>query len=79
MTGAHTVFYSWQDDIPSKDCRSFIEQASAINQLAQDVTLDEAVRQEGLAMDKDTAGVAGSPPIFDTIFRKIDAAAASTM
>lgn len=78
MTGAHTVFYSWQDDIPSKDCRSFIEQAlaKAISQLARDLSIDEAVRQEGLAMDKDTAGVAGSPPIVDTIFRKIDAAAA---
>lgn len=75
---AHTVFYSWQTDTSAKDCRSFIEKAltKAIEQLAQDISIDEAIREEGLTLDKDTKGVAGTPPIVDTIFRKIDAAGA---
>jgi hypothetical protein len=75
---AHTVFYSWQTDAPAKDCRNFIERAlvKAIERLAQDISIDNAIRQEGLALDKDTKGVAGTPPIVDTIFQKIDAAGA---
>jgi hypothetical protein len=74
----HTVFYSWQTDTPTKDCRNFIERAlaKAIEQLAQDLSIDEATREQGLALDKDTKGVAGTPPIVDTIFRKIDSAGA---
>jgi hypothetical protein len=72
----HTVFYSWQTDTPAKDCRNFIERAlaKAIELLAQDLSIDEATREQGLALDKDTKGVAGTPPIVDTIFRKIDSA-----
>lgn len=43
----------------------------AIKNLRQDLTVEAAVR-EGLAIDRDTKGVAGSPPIIDTIFQKID-------
>src|SRR6185312_4303549 len=73
----HTVFYSWQADTPPKVGRTFIEKSlgKAIEQLAADVSVDAAIR-EGLALDKDTKGVAGTPPIVDTIFRKIDSAAA---
>lgn len=73
----HTVFYSWQADTPPKVGRTFIEKSlgKAIEQLAADVSVDVAIR-EGLAVDKDTKGVAGTPPIVDTIFRKIDSAAA---
>ena len=73
----HTVFFSWQADTPSSSGRNFIEKAAtaAIKQLAQDLEVDEAIR-DGLEVDRDTRGVAGTPPIVDTIFFKIDAAAA---
>jgi hypothetical protein len=74
---AHTVFFSWQTDTPSKGGKNFVAKApnKAIEQLAEDLTIDEAIR-EGLAVDKDTKGVAGTPAIVETIFRKIDAAGA---
>jgi hypothetical protein len=74
---AHTVFFSWQTDTPSKGGKNFIEKAlsKAIEQLAEEITIDQANR-DGLAVDKDTEGVAGTPPIVDTIFRKIDASGA---
>ena len=73
----HPIFFSWQTDTPSKSGKNFIEKAltRAIEQLAEDLTIDQAIR-EGLAVDKDTKGVAGTPPVVDTIFRKIDAASA---
>jgi hypothetical protein len=71
-----TVFFSWQRDTSATEGRNFIERAleRAIGIVAADVALEEAVR-EGLEVDRDTKGVAGQPPIVDTIFRKIDAAA----
>ena len=71
-----TVFFSWQSDRPSKEGRNLIEASlkDAIAQLASDAEVEEAVR-DGLALDKDTQGVPGSPSIIDTIFNKIDAAA----
>ena len=71
-----TIFFSWQSDRPSKEGRSFIEQAlkDAVIRVARDLTIDEAIR-EGLEIDKDTKGVPGSPSIVDTIFSKIDRAA----
>jgi len=75
---AHTVFYSWQTDASAKDCRNLIERCltKAVEQLSQDVSIDQAIRDQGMAVDKDTKGVAGTPPIVDTIFKKIDAAGA---
>ncbi len=71
-----TVFYAWQSDLPSKEGRNFIEKAlkTALERLAADATLEYAIR-DGLALDKDTKGVPGSPPIFDTIRKKIMEAA----
>lgn len=59
------LFYSWQMDRPSKLCRDFIRRA-----------LDEAaaiLATKGfeLQIDSDTKGVAGTPPITETILRKI--------
>jgi hypothetical protein len=73
----HKIFYSWQTDTPARDCRSLIERSlnRAIELLGQDLSIDKAIREGGLALDKDTKGVAGSPPIVETIFRKIDASA----
>ena len=70
-----TVFFSWQADTPTIAGRNLIERAlaRAVLRIGQDTTVEEAVRE--LVIDRDTMGVAGSPPIVETIFRKIDGAA----
>jgi hypothetical protein len=72
---AQTVFFSWQSDTPYANGRNFIRAAldQACKNIAADTTIDESVRE--LEADSDTQGVAGQPPIVDTIFKKIDAAA----
>lgn len=69
-----TIFFSWQLDTSPTTGRNLVERAleRAVARLGDDVELEEAVRD--LAIDKDTEGVAGSPPIVDTIFKKIDGA-----
>lgn len=86
-----TIFYSWQSDLDTKTCRNFIERAllKAIEQI-QDAELEDADRPlddvsdgaacfplatGGLILDKDTVGIPGSPPIAETIFKKIEQAA----
>lgn len=65
---ALTVFYSWQSDRSSKVCRDFISRA-----------LDDAVarlsvrRGLEIAVDSDTRGVPGTPPVNQTILNKIEA------
>ncbi len=70
-----TLFYSWQLDRPAKTGRNLIERAlqRAIGILREDIELDEPIR-DSLEVDRDTKGVAGTPPIVETIFNKIDAA-----
>jgi hypothetical protein len=70
-----TVFFSWQADTATKVGRNFIERAleRAAARIGDDTNVEEAVRD--LEIDRDTRGVPGSPPIVDTIFRKIDNAA----
>ncbi|HEY3911956.1 MAG TPA: hypothetical protein VGM07_19010 [Stellaceae bacterium] len=70
-----TVFFSWQADASTRDGRNFIERAlkKAAERIGNDATVEEAVRE--LSVDRDTKGVPGSPPIVETIFRKIDQAA----
>jgi hypothetical protein len=67
-----TIFFSWQSDTPD---RNFIRGAleDACRALGRDTTTDEAPRD--LNVDSDTQDVPGQPPIVETIFRKIDAAA----
>jgi len=69
-----TVFYSWQSDTPADFNRTFIERAiqEALNRLQSDAELEEALRGSTVELDSDTKGVAGSPPITDTILRKIE-------
>jgi hypothetical protein len=69
-----TVFYSWQSDSPSNLNRSFIERAlqKALERLHSDATLENALRDTKIELDKDTQGVAGSPPIAETILQKIE-------
>ena len=62
------VFYSWQSDLPNATNRGLIHQAleQAASAIAGDVSIDvEPV------VDRDTAGVAGSPDIAGTILDKI--------
>ena len=70
-----TVFFSWQADTETKVGRNFIERAleRAAVRIGGDANVEEAVRD--LSVDRDTKDVPGSPPIVDTIFRKIDDAA----
>ena len=72
---AETVFFSWQADTPTLTGRNFVERAleRAIGRVNDQLEVDEPER-EGVVIDKDTKGVAGQPPIVDTIFKKIDAA-----
>jgi len=75
---AETIFFSWQSDTKSNIGRTFIEGAlnAAIDELHAKLRVEEPDRETELKIDKDTVGVAGSPPIVDTIFAKIDKAVA---
>ena len=70
---AFTIFYSWQSDIPSKINRNFIEDAlkKAILKIKQEITVQKALRDNDIKLDKDTKDVPGIPPIVDVIFEKI--------
>jgi hypothetical protein len=70
-----TVFFSWQIDTEAKVGRNFIERAlnRAAARIGGDANVEKAVRD--LSVDRDTKNVPGSPPIVDTILRKIDNAA----
>jgi len=72
---AKHVFFSWQSDTPNKVGRSFLKDIleEVCASMASDTTLDEVLRD--VAVDSDTQGVAGQPPIVETIFKKIDATA----
>jgi hypothetical protein len=73
---AYTVFFSWQSDRSPQEGRNLIESAikSAIQKLGTDTEFVESLR-DGLSLDKDTKGVPGNPPIFETILKKIDQSA----
>jgi hypothetical protein len=69
-----TVFFSWQSNTPTNAGRNFLRKAleDACAAVAADASIDEPLRN--LEVDSDTQGVAGQPPIVETIFKKIDAA-----
>jgi hypothetical protein len=71
----NTIFFSWQADRETTGGRNLIKLAleRATSQTGTGTEVEEAVRD--FKVDRDTKGVAGSPPIVDTIFRKIDQAA----
>jgi hypothetical protein len=73
---AATIFFSWQADRATLGGRNLLERAleSAIGRLGEQADLEEADRNE-FVLDKDTKDVPGFPPIAQTIFQKIDAAA----
>ncbi|MEO8154467.1 MAG: hypothetical protein ABI605_15460 [Rhizobacter sp.] len=66
-----TVFYSWQSDLPSAGNRNLIEDAlkRAIRAIARDA--DSAIEP---VLDRDTANLAGTPDIAQSILTKISTA-----
>jgi hypothetical protein len=65
------VFYSWQSDLPNATNRGFI--GRALEAAAKALKNDDSIQVEPV-IDRDTAGVPGSPNIAETVFRKIDQA-----
>lgn len=72
----NTVFFSWQSDTPNPIGRTFLRKVlvEVCAEITADASVEEAFRN-GLRVDSDTEGVAGQPPIAETILKKIDAAA----
>lgn len=64
-----TVFYSWQSDLPNSINRGFIE--DALERAVKNIRNDDSISIEPV-LDRDTAGIPGSPDIAATIFSKID-------
>lgn len=64
-----TVFYSWQSDRPSNLCKNFIK--LALDQAAELLNADAALGVT-VVIDSDTQGIPGTPPVNDTILRKIE-------
>lgn len=71
---ASKIFFSWQVDTPPSVGRNFIRSVldKACERITADASVEEAAR--GIEVDSDTQGIAGQPPIVDTIFKKIDGA-----
>jgi hypothetical protein len=67
----HTIFYSWQSDLPNSTNRGFIE--DCLSRAIKEVRADEELKLDP-CLDRDTSGVPGSPDIAATIFEKIKAA-----
>ena len=72
----HHIFFSWQSDTRTLTGRNLVERAlqRAIAAIAADADIDPADRE--LAVDRDSVDVPGSPPLVETIFGKVDRAAA---
>lgn len=66
-----TAFYAWQSDRPSNVGRHFIRKAldDAARRLSEDPALEVEV-----VIDADTEGIVGTPPVTETILKKICAA-----
>lgn len=63
-----TVFYIWQSDLLNSTNRGFIQRA--LEDAAKSIKTDDTLDIEPI-IDRDTAGVPGSPEIAKTIFEKI--------
>lgn len=63
-----TIFYSWQSDLDGAGNRNFIE--DALKRALKSIKKDEAETIEPV-LDRDTAGLSGSPSITESIFEKI--------
>jgi hypothetical protein len=67
-----TIFYSWQSDLPNNTNRGFIQEQ--LEAAVTELKITEQLKVDPV-VDRDTAGVAGSPDIGLTIFSKISKAA----
>ena len=69
---AFRIFHAWQSDRPANVCRTLIRRAldKAREQLENDLDVQDVVRN-GVLIDQDTQGEAGSPSVAEMIFRKI--------
>jgi hypothetical protein len=70
------IFWAWQSDTPGKTGRHFVCDAliDAIKILKQPEDVEEptkAENRESMHLDQDRQDVTGSPPLADTIKRKI--------
>jgi len=65
----HVIFYSWQSDLDPALTRNFIEEA--LSRAVKNMNRDEDILVDAV-IDRDTSGVAGTPGISETIFRKLD-------
>lgn len=65
------VFYSWQSDLPNKTNCGFIQ--DALEKAAKSLRSDDFIEVEPV-IDRDVAGIPGSPDITKTIFGKIEQA-----
>lgn len=63
------IFYSWQSDLPNNTNRGFIE--NALEKAISEINSDDSFTMIPF-LDRDTAGLTGSPDISATIFNKID-------
>lgn len=72
-----SVFFSWQSDIDEAITKAVIRKAiqRAIKEVNREISLENAER-EPLKYDADTMGETGNPSIVNTIFSKIESAAA---
>jgi hypothetical protein len=64
----YIIFYSWQSDLPNNLNRSFIE--SILEKAAKSFSKDQNYSVEPV-IDRDTAGIPGSPSIVSSITEKI--------
>ena len=73
---AHRIFFSWQSDTPARGGRNFVERAlqDAVKAIGADASVEPAERPE-ITLESGTIGEPGFPPITETIFKRIDAAA----
>jgi hypothetical protein len=66
---SHTVFFSWQADTLPRCGRNLLKDIleEICKGIASDTDVAEALREIGA--DSETQGVAGQPPIVETIFK----------
>ena len=64
----HSVFYSWQSDLPNSINRGFIQEC--LQRAIKEVRADKELSLEP-CLERDTDGVTGAPDIAATIFEKI--------
>ncbi|MGZ8174461.1 MULTISPECIES: hypothetical protein [Methylobacter] len=63
-----TIFYSWQSDLDASGNRNLIE--DALKRSIKSIKKDDTESVEPV-LDRDTAGISGSPSISESIFAKI--------